>query len=141
MKKTAPADHSRESIAERIARLEEGRRCSELRLEELSEVHSALKVLLRECTMPEKRELITATLDPVHSLVMMVKKWITDLDIEIERVTRASHALASHDTEVLRSAFEEFVLTDTALSVTNITMALYDFDEFIASTKSMVSKL
>jgi hypothetical protein len=142
MKKTAPAaQHGLGSIAERIARLEEGRRCAEQRLEELSKLQSALKAQLHECTIPERRELITDSLESVDSLFTMQKKWIPELNTEIERVTQASRALATDDTEVLRSAFEEFVLSDTAHSVINITMALYDFDQFIASTKRLVSNL
>jgi membrane protease subunit (stomatin/prohibitin family) len=104
-------------------------------------LQNKLKEQLCECSIPEKKELINDSLENVQSCFTIMKKWITEIEDEIARVTAAGTSIATNDTEELRSAFKEYVLSDTAFSVKNITMALYDFDELIASAKKFVGKV
>lgn len=141
MRKKYHVKNQSNTIVENLKRLNEGKVCAELRKEELLRLQNTLREEIRKCDFLEKKEIMSDTFDEVRSSERIISKWIGEIDSEIERVTLARDALHTSDIDELKSAFSAYVLSDTALSVKNITMALYDFDQLILSAKTFVEKI
>ncbi len=129
------------AIAENVERLQNAKECAEERRQTLLAQKNTLQEEVQKCDIPEMKEIIESSLEEVQSIVRIISKWIDEIDSEIGRVTLVRDAIGTSDIEVLRSALYAYVLSDTALSVKNITMGLYDFDQMIASTKLFIEKI
>lgn len=141
MKNKSEVKKQADAIAENLKRLKEGKACAEMREQELLKLQNKLREEVRKCDFAEKKELIESSFDEVQSTVRIIKNWIEEIDTEIERVALAHDAIHTNDIEELRNALKAYVLSDTALSVKNITMALYDFDQLILSGKKFVRSI
>jgi seryl-tRNA synthetase len=129
------------AISQNLKRLQNAKEHVEERKQKLLALKNTLHEEAQKCDFPEKKEIIVGSYEEIQSTVRVISKWIDEIDSEVGRVTLAYDAIGSNDIEVLRSALQAYVLSDTALSVKNITMGLYDFDQLIASTEMIIEKI
>ncbi len=83
----------------------------------------------------EKRQLCIQYIENCNETVRMMKTYTDEIDTEILRIKKAIRQCKTSDIEKLKMAFEEFILTDTSISLKSIRLALYDYDQFILSMR------
>ena len=121
-------------------RLREAKESTVSRKKELEEIIELMKQNVRTCSGgPEVMKIHRNVLNDARCYLRIIYKWCDAFDFEIERVTTALGALEKDDIKAVKKAFKTFILTDVELSAQNIALAFFDFDEYIASARSIAS--
>ncbi len=140
MKNAKPQKTAPLHIEENLARLLSDRKLVEARVLVLKDVFTEYKASCGEWSSDEEKDGYMDIVDRFQSLIQMATDFLRDLDIEIERIQKAILGIKNPDTDEMREAFEAFVLTDTAFSVREVGMMLYDFDQIITSMRDLISE-
>ena len=117
-------------IKENLVRLHNDKKLISLRVTEMEK-------LLKECKRnslgapAEENEMYQHSFDNFHSSLQIMNRYSSELNGEIERVTRAIKGIQKTNLEDLKKAFESFLLTDVSYSIKNVAMTLYDCDELL----------
>ena len=122
-------------IEENLQRLKNDREQIVLRVTEMKRLKEKIQKQSQTAETSEERDLFVEAIDSARSTTQLGERYLSEIDVEIERIKAALSSLHESDIDTLREAFADFVLTDTSFSVKNVGMMLYDFDELI---KSMV---
>jgi hypothetical protein len=126
------------SIEENIRRLREAKKGALSRKRELEEIIEVMKEKVRAGSEgPEIKKIHRKVLNDARCFLRIIFKWQDGLDSEIKRVSVALNALEKDDIKAVKKTFKTFILTDVALSAQSIMLAFYDFDDYIASAKSI----
>jgi len=136
MKTTALAVQSpRTEVEQCISTLRRERARFLTRRAELSRIARRLRTNQAHVTVPEEHELLTEMTEPVAVLIADISSYCEHLNVEIEKMERGAVALKDAPSGEVTSAFRDYILTDTAISLKNITLARYDYDSAISSLR------
>jgi uncharacterized protein YukE len=78
-----------------------------------------------------------AVLDAIEDFESGVRQQLTHIDGEIQKLEKGLKALNETKQGKLRTAFLEFIIDDTTLSLKNIALACYEYDRIMESVKEI----